>query len=66
MTFEDAYRLHGVAACRELVALQSAGTHDMRLRLREKEITHEAIVELADMLDELKSSVETFVKGVDR
>lgn len=59
MTFEEIYQnLRGVEACRELVKVQSAGQHDMRLRLREKELTHEAIVELADKLESLQHALD--------
>ena len=55
--FENAYRANGVEACRRLYELQRSGLHDIRLKLREKEITHEAIVELDDRLKIIEAAI---------
>ena len=62
--FENAYRLNGIAACKALCELQRAGLHDMRLKLREKEITHEAIVELDDRIAKLELRVQEILNQV--
>ena len=64
--FENAYRRNGIAACKELCELQRAGLHDMRLKLREKEITHEAIVELNDRIDKLESRVQEIINQISK
>lgn len=64
--FEKAYRLNGVAACKALCELQRAGLHDMRLKLREKEVTHEAIVELDDRLSKLESRVQEIMNLISK
>lgn len=62
--FENAYRLNGIAACKALCELQRAGLHDMRLKLREKEITHEAIVELDDRIAKLELRVQEILNQI--
>ncbi len=64
--FENAYRLDGIAACKVLYELQRAGLHDVRLKLREKEITHEAIVELDDRIAKLESQVREIINQISK
>lgn len=65
MSFEAAYGETGINACRQLVELQKSGLHDFRLKLREKEITHEAIVELDDKLKELEALITQIYRRID-
>ena len=62
--FENAYRLNGVVACKALCELQRAGAHDMRLKLREKEITHEAIVELDERVAKLEAQIQGLIDHI--
>ena len=64
--FENAYRLNGVEACKALYELQRIGLHDMRLKLREKEVTHEAIVEIDDRLAKLESRVQELIHQISK
>ena len=61
--FENAYRQSGVEACKALVELQNAGYHDMRLKLREKELTHEAIVALDQRIAALEEKIREMIGG---
>lgn len=64
--FENAYTLNGVAACKALYELQRTGLHDMRLKLREKEVTHEAIVELDDRIAKLELQIRDIINQISR
>lgn len=57
--------LKGVAACRELVALQWKEIHCRRLLLREKEIVQEAVVELANRMDQLEHKLDLVLESLD-